>query len=377
MSLAFVVAAGVAAASSSRWSSLHLLLAGGAVLSISGVSLMLTVTWSGAPAPDDRWVRLQRWCVAGGAAGLVAGRQASLPGAAVGVAAGAYLFGLASLGILLVTTMKGGVERRFDVAVEAYLVAIASGIAAVTIGATMAVHAPTTGLRVAHVTLNLLGLVGLTIGGTMPFFAATLGRSRMAARATPRRMRVALGWQVTALTVAVIGLGSDVGVVAGAGLGAYALGIVGVLWLLPRPTSRQLRWAGPRLVALWAGGAWWAAAVGASAVDAGVHDTVVFGGRWLLVLVVAGYLQIIWGSLAYLLPMLRGGGHERLGEGFVTTRSWVGLAAANVVGASLVVSMDAVAALALALWGIDAGLRAAYVGVTRAERATESTTRDG
>src|SRR3546814_7307217 len=96
---------------------------------------------------------------------------------------------------------------------------------------------------------------------------------------------------------------------------------VGGLALLPRPTKRQLDWAGPRLLGLWAGGAWWSLAVAATAVEAGRDESILLGGRWLLVLVVAGYGQILWGSLAYVVPMLRGGGHERPGGGFAVTRS--------------------------------------------------------
>ena len=52
---------------------LHLWL-GRSVLAISGVSLMLTVTWSAAPAPSDRVVVFQRALVAAGVA--VVGRVA-------------------------------------------------------------------------------------------------------------------------------------------------------------------------------------------------------------------------------------------------------------------------------------------------------------
>jgi nitrite reductase (NO-forming) len=221
----------------------------------------------------------------------------------------------------------------------------------------MAVGSPSPHLRAAHVTVNLLGLVGLTIIGTLPFFAATVVRSRMAPRATPRRVVAVVGWQALATAVA------SVHGVAAAGLLAYACGIAGVLALVPTPTGRQLRWAGPRLVALWAGAAWWAVALVAAA---GSGDGL--AGRWLWVLVVAGYGQILWGSLAYLLPMLRGGGHERLGEGFATTRSWVGLAAANVAGLAFATTATPVAAAALAVWVLDALARGARVGLKPASR---------
>ena len=95
-------------------------------------------------------------------------------------------------------------------------------------------------------------------------------------------------------------------------------------------------------------------------------------GLWLFfglfVLVLAGYGQILWGSLAYLLPMLRGGGHERLAEGFARTRSWTGFVAVNVTGFALLASASALLAAAVAVWVLDAAARAAGVGLARAPR---------
>lgn len=370
LALAFIAAAAVAVPlGSTRWLVLHLFLVGGVVLAISGVSLMLTVTWSAAPAPRNRWVVLQRASIAAGAAGVAFGREGGLPGLAVAIAGVVYLVGLLALAWLLVATIRQSVERRFDVAVAFYLSAIAAGVIGVVLGVAMVVGTPSAAMRAAHVTTNALGLVGLVIAGTMPFFAATVGRSRMSPRARPRNVAVTLCWMASALAVAVVALAIDVETLAAVGLGGYALGIGGVLWLLPRPTRRQLRWAGPRLVALWAGGCWWAIAVAATAVDAWRGDRVVFGGRWVLALVLGGYAQILWGSLAYLLPMLRGGGHQQLAEGFESTRSWIGLAAANAAALGVACSLPAAATTAaVAVWLLDSAWRAARVGTARASR---------
>jgi nitrite reductase (NO-forming) len=232
----------------------------------------------------------------------------------------------------------------------------------------MAVAEAPAAARTVHVTLNLLGLVGLVVGGTMPFFAATVGRTKMAKRARRGRLVVGLGWQAATLLLAAVALAAEVPRLAAVGLAGYAIGVLAVMHALPRPSRRQLEWAGPRLVALWAGGLWWATAVGATALDAAA-DRGVFGDRWLVVLVVAGYGQILWGSLAYLLPMLRGGGHARLSEGFASTRSWLGLAAANAAGLSAAAAAPGrVTALLVAVWVIDSGWRAARVGTTRAAR---------
>ena len=90
--------------------------------------------------------------------------------------------------------------------------------------------------------------------------------------------------------------------------------------------------------------------------------------RWLVVLVVAGYGQILWGSLAYLLPMLRGGGPERLAAGFASTRSWFGLAAINSAGIATAVGLPRIAGAALAAATTDATWRAARAGTSRTQR---------
>jgi nitrite reductase (NO-forming) len=363
LALAFVASAAIAAAAGDgRWLPLHLFLAGGVVLAISGVSVMLTVTWSAAPAPPD-WVALvQRTCVAVGTAAVAVGRELDLADWVVAASGATYLVGLLLLAAVLAVTARRGVERRFDPAVVAYLAALAAGIAGVGLGVAMAVDTPTTELRAAHVTLNVLGLVGLVVGGTLPFFAATVGRSRMATHATAHRLLGAVTWQVLALTIATIGLATASAGAASVGLAAYAVGIGAALWLQPRPTRRQLRWAGPRLVALWTGALWWATAVVATAFEAGRGDGAVLDGRWVVVLVVGGYAQILWGSLAYLLPMLRGGGPERLGEGFATTRSWLALGAANVAALAAALGVLEAVAVAVAVWVLDSGVRAWRVG---------------
>src|SRR5690606_22474094 len=156
------------------------------------------------------------------------------------------------------------------------------------IGIGLGVHLVTGGtgsadLRRAHLVANVLGLVGLVILATLPYFTATQVRSKVAPRATAARVR--------ALVL------------------ASALAVAG---------------AGARLVHLLTGILWWAGAT------AGLAATVAWDlddGPVLRAMVVGGLAQILVASLAYLGPVLRGGGHESLGAGFALTRSWVGVAA--------------------------------------------------
>ena len=264
------------------------------MLAISGVSLMLAVTRSAAPAPPNGWVVVQRTCIAAGAIGIA---------------------------------VRRGVERRFDVAVAAFVAGLVAGTAGGVRGVVMAIGAPSTALRSVHATLNLLGLVGLVVGGTMPVFATTVVRARMSPPASANRMALILGWRVAMLVLASAALAADREVWVAIGLGGYALGLVAV-----------------------------------------------FDGCWEAVLVIAWYAQIAWGSLAYLPPMLRDGGHERLGEGVATTRSWPGLASANIAGVALTTSWMPVAAVSLTMWMLDSAWRAARVGTTEFVRPDQGAT---
>ena len=175
LSLAFLVVAAAAAASGQeRWMPLHLVLAGGVGQAISGVTLMLTVTWSAAPAPAGWAVMAQRSLLVVGAVGVVAGRELELATAITAGAGVAYLVGLALLAYLLVSTVALGSERRFDVAVGGYVAALVLAVAAIGVGVYMVSDGARPELRAAHATLNLLGFVGLVILTTLPFFGSTV-----------------------------------------------------------------------------------------------------------------------------------------------------------------------------------------------------------
>lgn len=359
LSLGFLVAAAAAAVlplPGGTWLPLHLFLAGGAVLAISATTVFFTVTWSAAPAPAPHLTAAQRWLVAVGAAGVSVARAWSWPSALLLVSALLFGAGLVLLAALLATTVRRGVERRFDVAVAWYVAALASGLVAAVLGGRLGTGSPGPGTRPAHVALNVLGLVGLVLGGTLPSFAATVGRSRMWPGATPRRHLALLGWQAAALAATASGFLTGADGLAAGGLVAYALGLGALAVLAPRITARQLQWAGPRLLALHAGLAWWAGALLAGAAQAAGGDTGPSGPA-LHVLVVGGLAQILWGSLCYLLPVLRGGGHERLAAGFATTRSWTAFAAVNLAAAALAAGLPVAAGIALTWFAAESALR--------------------
>jgi nitrite reductase (NO-forming) len=345
------------------WLPLHLFLVGALLLAISGATRLFTVTWSAGQPRTGAVVTAQRWLVAGGAAGLAAGRELGWPVPIVAAAGSAVTAGLALLAYLLAVEVRTAKVRRFHPATTYYLVAIGFGIAGTVLGAAMVTGG--SGLRDAHVAVNLLGLVGLVIAGTLPFFVATHARMKMSRRATPERLRANLAWLSSATLVAALAAGAGDGVVEAVALVAYAAGLLHLVTLLPRPGRKQLAWAGPRLLQLAAGILWWTGALVVASARAGTGQ-VAFAEPVVIALVIGGYAQILVASLAYLAPVLRGGGHERLASGFATTRSWTALAAANLAALAWVTGQHTVTGVALVMLAADVAQRAVRLRVRAA-----------
>ena len=356
---AFVVAAvvaGVMSVGAGWWLPLHLFVVGGLLSAISATTQMLAVTWSAAPASRPVLAAAQRWVLAAGATALVVGRETeqSWMFVAGGTTVVVAMLGLASM---LVRVRLQAVTPRFVPAIEAYVVATVAGAAGMTLGILLGVGRAgdsAVELRNVHLVLNVFGLVGLVIAGTLPFFTATQVRSKMSPRATPATMRVTFGTLAAAVVVAAFGhLVERPGVVAG-GLIAYVLGLIGVAIMLPIYTPSRLRWAGPRLFQLVAGVVWWAGMTVALGVTTlrGTADRAI-----LQALVVGGFAQILVASIAYLGPVLRGGGHRRLTAGFAATRSWLSVAAGNIAAIAALVGNRPTLAAALAIWLADIAIR--------------------
>jgi hypothetical protein len=341
------------------WLPLHVFLVGGVLSAISGATQLLAVTWSTAPAPPDAVVAAQRWLLAAGALGLTAVRAADGPRALAGLAGAAVLVSLIVLAWLLVRIRTTARLDRFHPAVDGYLVALGVGVGGSTLGLVLAVSRPgahDVAVRDAHLTANLLGLVGLVVLSTLPWFLATQARTRLSPRATPVAVRAVVA--VAAATVAVAAVARPAGHpgIAAAALVAHGLIVAASTLLWPALGRRQRRWAGPRLLQLVAGVAWWVAASWLFAAAAGRDEPVPVDA--VLALVLGGFAQILTGSLAYFGPVLRGGDHADLTEGFATTRSWVVLVAANAAAVAALAEARAVLALAVGVWAADTAARA-------------------
>jgi nitrite reductase (NO-forming) len=251
---------------------------------------------------------------------------------------------------------------RFVASIDCYLLALVLGLAGSGTGLLLAAGGLGTvaGARDAHIVLNLFGLVGLVVLGTLPTFVATQARTRVSPRLSPRRLRGLAVAMAAGTLAAATGILTGDATVGTLGFGLYAASAAGVVLLVPRLGPRQRQWAGPRLLQLLTGVGWWIATTGwAAASQAGV----VPADRLWLVLAVGGYAQLVIASLAYLGPIIRGRDHEAQRRAFAITRSWPSLVAGNVAAVSISVAWWPVAGVALGVWALDVVTRATLLAV--------------
>lgn len=362
LAASFAVAAVVTAAvphDTGSWLPMHLLLAGAMTMAVSGVAPLLAVGWSAGPPPPVPLALAQRSLLASGVAALALGRELDWPPAVMGAAGTAVISSLVLLGAALAFVGRDRVEHRFDAAYRSYFAALAASFVATGLGLTGVLGNAVPGWRDAHVALNLLGFLGLVIAGTLPFFVATQARAARPPRSSVAAQDVATAVLCIGVVLVTGGALSAGRLIGAAGFVLYAAGICLVIRQLRLPGWEKARWAGPRLVQTYVALCWWIGSVFAAAVRS-LDGEPPLRGDVLIALGVGGYAQLLVASLAYLGPVLRGGGHERLAAGFATTRSWLGLAAVNLGVVLLLAGWTVPAAGAIGAWALDAcwrGLR--------------------
>jgi hypothetical protein len=342
---------------SGSWLPLHLFLVGSLLTVISSVTQLLAVTWSTSPAPSQAVARTQLACLGAGVVAVAAGREFKTD-ALVAVGGTSVVVALGILALILWKIRSQATTPRFAPAIDAYLAAIGFAIAGTVLGVTTALADSSSWAiqgRDVHVDANVLGLVGLIIAATVPYFVPTQARMKMSPRATPLRIHIATGAIAAGTTAALFGHAVTNRAAMAVGYGAYAAALMWLVTLLPRVRRRQLDWAGPRLVQLGAGLVWWftmtVLLAVASLADQPDRTNVVRA------LVIGGYAQILAASLAYLGPVLRGGGHQQLSDGFAATRSWLSFAAGNIAGVGALTGHTPTLTISLTIWGLDLAWR--------------------
>jgi len=265
-----------------------------------------------ATASSRRWQAARMIALNVGVATVVAGMVGSawiltLVGSmVVGAAAAAH-------GITLAIQARAALASRFGATVRYYVYASLALPIGAGLGATLALDPvePWHGrLVVAHVTLNLLGWIGLTVLGTLVTLWPTMLRTRIASGAE-RVARQALPVLVGSVAVTVTGALLGLQALAAAGVAAY---LGGVLWAV-RPLAEVARTKKPSAYATWSVMAAMFWLIGSLL---GLVAMLVISPTWLLVtdrlglLVIplaAGFAaQVLLGAMSFLVPVVLGGG---------------------------------------------------------------------
>lgn len=296
------------------WLMVHLLLLGAVSTAILVWSQHFADTLLRKPAPGGRrghTVRLAAHTL--GALLVVAGLLAAVwP---VVVAGGVLVAGGAVAHVVVLARQgRGALPSRFGPMVRYYVAASALLPVGVTLGVLMArgdlpdeVHGRA---YVAHVALNLLGWVGLTVLGTLVVLWPTVLHARIderAEKAAPRALPVVLAG------LAVVGAGSATGWRPLVGLGCLV--VVAGCAVIARSMVDQARTAPPRTYAAWTVGAallWLVGctlAYGAIVATAPSWADAVDRVKVLVAPFAVGFAaQVLVGSLSYLLSVVLGGG---------------------------------------------------------------------
>jgi len=351
--VAVVWAAAVLARGGSWWGPLHAFVAGTLLLAISGASQMFTITWAAAIPPKASVAATQRWLIALGVIAVLTGVTASVP-VLVWAGASSVVAALAILGVSITQTVRRSLLRRFDLSARFYLLACGSGVAGVGLGALLGTGA--SGLefqahRLVHSHLNLVGLVGFSIIGTIPTFLPTVAHNR----AVSGREAI-VGWWLCVAAAALMLMGLVAPAVL-VGAGTVLTGIAGLLILV----GIEIRlWSKGRrqvpFLQVSAGTAWlivWAFVDGTRLV---LGQPAIPFAAWTAAAVLAGVGQVLAGSLAYLIPVLIG---TPLASNVnrMTHHPLIPLGGANLTGFALVIGWDLGAVAFGAVWVIDLAIR--------------------
>lgn len=344
----------------SWWGPLHSFLAGTVLLAISGASQMFTITWSSTVPPSRIQVATQRWLLIAGVGSVLVGVTFGIP-ALIWVGGAGAVAGVVLLGSMILASVRRSLLRRFDLSARFYLAAFAAGAVGITLGTLMgagAVGGSLPNVRLVHIHLNLVGLVGLTIIGTIPTLLPTTAYSR-----TVSGQEAVLAWWAALAGTAAIAVGLWVPELVGAGTisiavaGAMILGgILGRLWDKGR---RKLTFLQITLGTVWLIG--WSLIDGVQVMtgDATTH----FSG-WTGAVVLAGVGQVLAGSLAYLVPVLKGPPFEA-NRNILEERIWLPLVALNAGGIALGAGLNVLSVVLSCIWAVDFAIRLARVAKGR------------
>lgn len=295
-----------------RWLLVHLLLLGAVTNAIVVWSNHFAIAVLRAPAPANRRGEAVRLATLNaGIVGVLAGGSGEGGWRWVAVAGSVVVFAavLAHL-IVLAMRLRRTLPAPFVVTVHYYLAAATALLAGIPAGAVMLVSGHSPRVLLFHVHVNVLGWVTLTVLGTVLTLWPTVLRTRMASGAV-RAANIALPMAVTGLVALSIGVLAWWPLLAAAGVALFFAAVV----VTAVPAVMAARRRAPQSFAAWS----IAAATGWLLVGLVVDVATLLGARnpesaaagfgAVLVPLLAGFAaQVLVGALAYLLPVVLGGG---------------------------------------------------------------------
>ena len=270
------------------------------------------------------------------------------------VLAGGILVGINALvhATILVRQLRGALPARFSPLVRYYIAAAGCLVVGVTLGILMAHPGSTTAgdataaadsyerLYIAHIGLNLLGWVGLTVIGTVALLLPTVLHSRVLSTTTAAA-RPTLPILLAGLVVLGSGTYADSRIITAAGVVIYLVGLARVLMELVGHVRRSpaVSYAGWSLTAALAWFALCAVGFAAVVVRAASWSDAAAGLEALVPYFAVGFGgQIMIGALSFLIPVVLGGG-PRASKATARELDRAGLFRVAVVNGALVLTL--------------------------------------
>jgi len=292
------------------WLPLHLAMAGAVSVAIAGAMQNFALTLTAAPGPPA-WVVFVQFVGVNAGALLVAIGYPSRHLALLAWGGAGFVAAALVLGWLVVRAWRIGLNRRHRLPLALYLAAVTAVLVGGTFGALVGSGvwddpALWGRLRSAHLTLNVLGWVTLTMAATLVTLLPTVLRVRM-----PSWHGAATGVAL-ALGVAAMagGLAAASSVLATVGGVTFAVGAIGIGWMVLKVVRTPRTWpvpvAGKHLIL----------ALGWFLVGSLLLPFVLAGGttsfarfrELFLAIFIGGWaLQTLLGAWQYLLPMAKPG----------------------------------------------------------------------
>ncbi|MEO8425080.1 MAG: hypothetical protein ABI595_14370 [Actinomycetota bacterium] len=292
------------------WLPLHLALAGAVSVAIAGAMQNFTVALTATGSPPERWTWAQFATMNVGAALIAFGRPLALP-AMVAVGGTSFVVGAV---ILLGVIWRAGRRSLLDrhrLPVRMYGFAVSCIIVGGTFGALMGAETIHNGtvyvaLLHAHMTINVLGWVSVTIVATLVTLLPTTFRIKMPAW----HGAITAGLLGAGAVMLALGLAFDVTAIIATGGLLELSGALGAAWMVSKVIRAPRRWPIPIAAKhLLAGFAWFVVGSVALAISAwrGVAGFDAFFLDFLTIFVGGWVIQVLLGAWSFLLPMARPG----------------------------------------------------------------------